>query len=188
MPQIRRLAATTAIVAALLLVFTSVASAHPGPHVKRFGPNGFDSLWVGSTGDDTYTAAEGNRDKIIGRAGNDVLDGGDKRDLIRGNRGKDAIVGGPGSDRIAGGPGQDRLAGGAGPDLILGGLGPDGINGGAGHDLIKAGPGADVVVATDGVRDWIFCGRGKDTVTADTVDRVHRSCEDVTRVSASDSE
>ena len=188
MPQLRRLAATTALVAVLLLVFTSVASAHRGPNPDRFGPHGFDSLWIGSNGDDKYEAAAGNRDKIIGRAGNDYLDGGDKRDLIRGNRGKDSILGGPGSDRIEGGPGQDRIAGGAGPDLILGGFGPDGINGGRGHDLIKSGPGADRIIATDGVRDWIFCGRGKDTVRADKLDRVHKSCEDVTRVALDDAE
>ena len=185
MPQLRRLAATTAIVATLLLVSTSIASAHPGH--PRFGPAEFDNICIGDAAVDTFPGDEDcttndGRDKFVGRGEADILDGGARRDLIRGNRGKDSILGGPGSDRIEGGPGQDRLAGGAGPDLILGGLGPDGINGGEGRDLIKAGPGADIVIANDGVRDWIFCGRGKDTVTADKVDRVHRSCEDVTRL------
>lgn len=183
MPQIRRLGAMIAIVAAMLLVFSTVAAAHAGPHPTRFGPHGFDSLWIGTTGDDTYTAAEGNRDKVIGRAGDDVLDGSDNKDVVKGNRGDDKMTGGPGSDRVYGGPGADRIAGGAGPDLVVGGLGPDGINGGPGHDLIKSGPGADLIVATDGVRDWIICGRGKDTVRADKVDRVHKSCERVIRVS-----
>jgi hypothetical protein len=182
MPQIRRLGATIALVAAMLMIVSSVAAAHPGHH--RFGPREFDSIWIGTTGPDEYTAAAGNRDKIIGRAGNDVLDGGDKQDVVRGNRGQDAILGGAGSDRIYGGPGGDRIDGGEGPDLILGGYGNDGINGGAGHDLIKSGPGADTIIATDGVRDWIICGRGKDTVRADKVDRVHKSCEDVTRIAA----
>lgn len=184
MPQLRRLGATVAIVAAMLLVFTSVAAANAGPHLKRFGPQGFDSLWIGSNGDDPYEAATGNRDKILGRAGNDTLDGNDRRDVIKGQRGNDSIKGGDGSDRVYGNRGDDRLSGGDGPDVVVGGRGADGINGGDGRDLIKAGPGADVVVATDGQRDWIFCGRGRDTVTADTIDRVHRSCEDVTRVSA----
>jgi Ca2+-binding RTX toxin-like protein len=182
MPQVRRLGATIALVAAMLMVFSSVAAAHPGHH--RFGPHGFDSLWIGSNNADVYNAAEGNRDKIIGRAGNDVLDASDKRDVVRGGRGNDAIEGGPGSDRLYGGRGNDRISGGDDPDLIIGGFGADGINGGDGHDLIKSGPGADTIIATDGVRDWIFCGRGKDTVRADKVDRVHKSCENVTRVAA----
>ena len=180
MPQIRRLGAAIAIVAAMLIVFTSVAAAHPNR--DRFRSHGFDSIRIGTTGDDEYTAAEGNRDKIIGRAGNDVLDGNDKRDLIRGNSGNDVILGGLGSDRIFGGRADDRIDGGDQPDLIAGGPGADGINGGAGPDLIRSGWGADTIIATDGVRDWIICGRGRDTVRADTIDRVHKSCEDVTRI------
>jgi hypothetical protein len=35
--------------------------------------------------------------------------------------------------------------------------------------------------ALDGYRDDVRCGRGRDVVTADRVDRVDRDCERVTR-------
>jgi len=41
-------------------------------------------------------------------------------------------------------------------------------------------------VAADGLRDFIDCGPGEDTVTADSRDRIKRNCEIVTRVSADD--
>jgi hypothetical protein len=179
MPQLRRLAATTAIVATLLLVLASVATAHRGPH---FGPRAFDNVWIGTAEADTYTAPDKSRDKIIGRAGNDVLRAGAKRDVVRGNLGDDAIEGGAGSDRIHGGLGDDRLSGGDQPDRIFGGPGADGINGGDGPDRIWAGLGDDTIVADDGKRDWIRCGAGEDTVTADERDVVSGDCENVTRV------
>ena len=180
MPQIRHLAATTAIVVTLLLVFTSVAAAHPGKHRP---PRGFDNLWIGTAEADTYTAPDGSRDKILGRAGNDVLTPGDRSDLVRDNRGDDAIEGGEGRDRIHGGLGDDRLSGGEHADRIFGGPGADGINGGTGPDRIRAGLGDDTIVANDGTRDLIDCGPGEDTVTADSRDRISRNCENVTRVS-----
>jgi Ca2+-binding RTX toxin-like protein len=178
MPQIRHLGATMALVVAMLLVFSSVATAHSG----HFGPWKFDNRWVGTAGDDEYTAPADSRDLIIGLAGNDVLDGGNKRDLIRGNAGKDAIIGGAGSDLILGGFGPDRLAGGPHSDMIIGGPGDDGINGQAGHDVIRAGRGNDKILANDGVRDHIKCGPGRDAVKADKRDRVARDCERVVRV------
>ncbi len=183
MPQIRHLAATTAIVVTLLLVFTSVAVAHPGKHRP---PRGFDNLWIGTAAADPYTAPDRSRDKILGRAGNDVLTAGDKSDLVRGNRGNDAVEGGEGRDRIHGGFGADRLSGGEHADRIFGGPGADGINGGPGPDRIRAGFGNDTIVADDGTRDFIRCGPGRDTVTADARDRIARDCENVTRVRTDD--
>ena len=180
MPQLRHLVAPTAIVAPLLLVFTSVASAHRGPH---FGPHRFDDVWIGTAEADTYTAPDASRDKIIGRAGDDVLEAGDKHDLVRGNIGDDEIDGGAGRDKINGGAGDDDLDGGANPDTILGGPGADEIDGGTGPDRIRAGAGNDTIVADDGQRDLIGCGRGNDTVRADSKDRVSGDCENVTRVS-----
>ena len=179
MPQIRTLGATTALVAAMLMIFSSVVAAHGGPH---FGPFKFDDRWVGTTGDDTYSAPDGSRDLIIGLAGNDKLSGNDRRDVIRGNAGNDAIDGGAGSDRIHGGRGDDRLAGGDQRDKIFGGPGDDGINGQAGRDVIRAGKGDDLVIANDGMRDLIRCGPGDDTVRADKRDRIARDCEHVDRV------
>jgi hypothetical protein len=45
--------------------------------------------------------------------------------------------------------------------------------GGAGHDH---------VLANDGQADTINCGSGRDHVTADAIDSVHRSCERIDRV------
>jgi Ca2+-binding RTX toxin-like protein len=178
MPQIRTLGAASALVAAGVMVLSSVASAHPGPH---FGPATFDNVWVDTEGLDEYKAPEDSRDKIVGLAGDDKLQAGDKRDLVFGNRGKDAIDGGEGRDKIVGGLGGDRLFGGDQADKILGGPGPDGINGGDGRDVIKAGRGNDLIIARDGQRDLISCGKGKDRVRADYRDRVARDCEIVRR-------
>ena len=182
MPQIRRLATTTAVVATLLLVFTSVAMAK-GP---QFGPHRFDDVWIGTAGADAYAAPDGSRDKLIGRAGDDVLEAGDRNDLVRGNTGDDELYGGDGRDKVNGGAGDDELYGGANPDRILGRTGDDYIDGGTGPDRIKAGAGNDTIVADDGQRDWIDCGPGEDTVTADSRDRIRRNCETVSRVSSDD--
>jgi Ca2+-binding RTX toxin-like protein len=179
MPHIRTLGAATAIAAAGLMVMSTVVVAHEGPH---FGPFRFDDRWVGTDGDDQYTAPDESRDLIIGLAGNDVLRAGDRRDVVRGGAGNDAIDGGEGSDKIVGGSGNDRLAGGDQPDKILGGPGDDGINGQGGRDVIRAGRGNDLIIANDGARDFIACGAGRDTVKADRRDRVSRDCERVVRV------
>ena len=77
MPQIRTLGVASALVAAGVMVLSTVAAAHGGPH---FGPWKFDNRWVGTVGDDVYTAPDDSRDLIIGLAGNDVLKAGDRRD------------------------------------------------------------------------------------------------------------
>jgi Ca2+-binding RTX toxin-like protein len=178
MPQIRTLGAASALVAAGVVVLSSVAVAHPGPH---YGPFAFDDVEILTMEADVYTAPDGSRDKIVGKAGDDELWAGDKRDLVLGNRGDDEIHGGAGSDKIHGGIGADDLYGDEDADKIIGGLGADYIDGGAGRDIIKAGRGDDVIVANDGERDLIYCGPGDDTVTADAEDRVSPSCEDVTQ-------
>lgn len=179
MPQIRTLGATTALVATGVMVLSSVAAAHAGPH---YGPWQFDNVWIDTEALDEYTAPEDSRDKIIGLEGDDVLKAGNKRDLVRGNEGDDRIAGGPGSDRIFGGPGDDRLHGGSQADKVVGGPGADRINGGFGRDLIEAGRGGDRIIANDGMRDRISCGPGFDSVKADMRDRIARDCERVLRV------
>jgi Tol biopolymer transport system component len=123
-----------------------------------------------------------------GRCSN-VFAGTAKRDRIRGSRG---------SDRIAGGRGNDKLLGLAGADCISGGAGNDTLNGGSGNDTLSGGPGRDRIVAGGGRnrvsggsgndtinvrnhrRDRVNCGKGRDRVVADRVDRL-RGCEKVTR-------
>jgi len=182
MHQIRTLGVAAALVAGGVLVISSVVLAGRGPGPDRFGPDAIDNVWVGTMLADTYTAPDGSRDQIIGRAGNDVLLAGDRRDVVRGNRGDDAIDGGAGRDRINGGLGRDRIAGGDDGDWIFGGPGGDEIDPGEGIDVVRAGRGNDTVLAVDGARDYIWCGLGRDTVTADEADFVARNCEDVTRV------
>jgi hypothetical protein len=156
MPQYRHLSAMAVMVAALLLAFSSVASAHPG---HRFWASRFDNIWRNTEGLDAFTAAPGDRDLIIGLGGDDTLDAGDRRDVV---------VGGPGNDTITGGDQNDRLVGGPGDDII---------EGGDGRDVIRAGRGDDTVLAADGRRDWVRCGLGEDEYTADRFDRVARNCE-----------
>jgi Ca2+-binding RTX toxin-like protein len=179
MDRTRTLGAASALVAGALLVTTAVATAHPGPW---FGPRGFDDVWIGTRGDDVYTAPSDSRDLILGLGGNDQLDAGNENDVVRAGKGDDAVNGGEGRDRVRGGVGGDRLAGGDDGDKVIGGPGDDGINGQQGHDLIHAGPGADFILAADGVRDLIRCGPGRDEVRADRLDRIARDCELVERV------
>ena len=112
-------------------------------------------IYAGTRLGEIYYGRGGN-DRISGRAGDDVLRGGAGRDTVRGNSGDDKILGGRGSDKLFGGSGDDTILGGRGNDLI------------------------DI---DDGNPDIAICGLGKrDTVLADALDEVHRSCENVTIV------
>jgi len=63
MPKYRSLGAMLVIVAVLLAMFSSVASAHRG---HMFWPARFDNIWTDLRGLDVFTATPGNRDLIIG--------------------------------------------------------------------------------------------------------------------------
>ena len=97
-------------------------------------------------------------DRLIGLAGNDTLVGG---------AGDDCLEGGAGNDSLSGGTGRDKLSGGTGRDKLNGGSGPDSFTGGAGNDAINS---------RDRRRETVNCGGGRDSVTADKVDRL-RGCE-----------
>jgi hypothetical protein len=71
---------------------------------------------------------------------------------------------------ILGGDGDDRLEGGDGVDQLLGGAGADFADGGAGDDSIELG---------DGVSDSAWCGAGRDSVAAETLDALDLGCERV---------
>ena len=64
-------------------------------------------IYVGTGGDDVFTAPDADAWTISGLGGNDTL---------AGNNGNDAIEGGAGSDQLTGGLGNDVLIGGAGID------------------------------------------------------------------------
>jgi hypothetical protein len=71
---------------------------------------------------------------------------------------------------LLGGEGDDRITGGDGDDTLLGGGGSDFADGGRGDDSIDS---------SDGVSDSAWCGRGFDSVRAETLDALDLACESV---------
>ncbi|MEJ7789192.1 MAG: hypothetical protein WKF29_04850 [Thermoleophilaceae bacterium] len=181
------------------------ASAGPGDDCV-FGDLGNDAV-SGNEGEDSVSGGEGN-DRVFGRAGNDAVSGnagddeveagsGDDRafgrdgnDKVRGGTGNDVVLGEAGEDGVSGNEGDDKVRGGTDDDRVFGREGNDGLSGNEGDDLLDGGPGTDRlfgregndrIVASDGTRDMVDCGPGRDTVVADRADRV-RNCEKVTRL------
>ena len=143
----------------------------------------------GLAGNDRLAGLAG-RDCLFGGAGNDRLSGGAGNDRLAGNGGNDRASGGAGNDRASGGAGNDKVAGGGGKDKLAGGTGDDKLSGGAGNDTlaggkgtntIAAGGGGDVVNAANGKADRVDCGKGRDSVRADSQDTL-AGCERVRRV------
>jgi RTX calcium-binding nonapeptide repeat (4 copies)/Calcineurin-like phosphoesterase len=114
-------------------------------------------------------------------------DGG--RDVLRGTPGPDLLLGRSGADHLSGRAGNDRLLGGRGRDVLRGGAGRDVLIGGPGRDIARGGLGNDRILLSDGVRDRVSCGRGRDRAVLDSLDRIvdarptapNGSCEQVTR-------
>jgi WD40 repeat protein len=119
-------------------------------------------------------------DRIIGTA---------ERDVVFPGAGDDRVWGGGGDDRIDTSYGRDFVAAGAANDIVFthgnddrlyGGLGTDYLDPGNGEDVVDGGPGTDSIsVAGDARVDRVRCGRGRDFVSADRIDRVGRDCETV---------
>jgi Ca2+-binding RTX toxin-like protein len=84
------------------------------------------------------------------------------------------------ADQLRGTAYADRLDGRAGPDHLFGYAGNDILIGGPGKDEIDAHTGNDTIHARDKTRDIVRCGPGRDTVTADKIDRL-TNCEKVSR-------
>lgn len=106
---------------------------------------------VGTTRDDTLIGKD-FAERILARAGDDIVyaAGGD-----------DDVKGGPGVDLIYGEAGNDLLFGEGGEDLIYGGDGDDQLSGGAGNDFINGGNGNDVLLG-QGFNDELRGGAGND--------------------------
>lgn len=117
----------------------------------------------------------------IGTNGNNTLVGSARADLLSGLAGNDTLRGLAGADNLSGGKGADTLKGGPGNDSLDGGPGNDTLDGGVGVDHVLGGPGRDTIKVRDGVRDFVGCGAGVDTVIADLLDSVPRDCENVQR-------
>jgi Ca2+-binding RTX toxin-like protein len=95
-----------------------------------------------------------------------------------GTASRDRINGTSFGDRIEGAGAGDIISGQSGDDCLIGGPGRDRISGDAGFDNIMGGAGADQLFAVDGAYDFINCGRGRDRVRADAMDRTF-ACEKV---------
>ncbi|MBA3746491.1 MAG: hypothetical protein H0W96_03245 [Solirubrobacterales bacterium] len=155
-----------------------------GDELFAFGGNdtilayeGEDCVDAGS-GSDKVMAGNGN-DKIIGGTGGDNLSGQDGRDELFGGSRKDRLYGGYGRDMIAGGSGNDLIVGGFDADRLFGEDGKDRIVAGDGRNYVDAGDGNDSIDVRNGELDRVLCGRGRDRVQADRIDRLN-SCEIVT--------
>ena len=175
-----------------------------GPGTDRGQGGSGNDLVVGGLGRDRLAGSSGNDrlrggssgDRLIGGFGNDRLHGQSGSDRVNGERGRDRINGGSSNDvisagssgdRVAGDQGNDRINGNSGNDVLKGNSGRDRISGSTGADRIAGGGGNDRINARDGRRDRVNCGTGRDRVVADTIDRVSRNCELVSRSRASSS-
>lgn len=129
-----------------------------------------DAVIEGTAADDVIVA-RGFVDRILARAGNDVVCGGRRVDEVRGGAGRDRLS--PGRDgywfRTFGDDGRDLLSTGArGPDRawLFGGSGRDRLVGtDPGNAYLDGGPGADVLDGSDGYQ-WVTFSAA-DGVTAD---------------------
>jgi Tol biopolymer transport system component len=138
---------------------------------------GFDIVLAGA-GDDRVRLGPGEDDLAFGENGKDVLDGEDGPDGLFGGDGDDRLLGGGGSDELQGQGGKDVLVGGPGVDRLVGGPGDDRITPGRGRDeQVFGDAGNDTFFLRDGERDVVHCGKGRDEVQADRIDRVFRDCE-----------
>ena len=111
----------------------------------------------------------GEKDKLLGEAGEDE---------IYGLGGDDTVDGGACGDKIYGGPGSDDLVGDKKQTYGYGGVevksGKDVLYGGDGNDTLSPDK--------DGQRDELYCGKGYDKAwvgsVADKIDYVDNSCEE----------
>jgi len=104
----------------------------------------------------------------------DLLKGTDKPDKLAAQEGDDEVRGLGGSDDLEGGPGSDTLYGSDGGDFLET---LDPFLEGEGEDVLYGGDGSDQLDARDGQRDEIYCGEGRDVISADKDDYVDSSCE-----------
>ena len=112
-----------------------------------------DSVYMGSSGDDTIT-----------------LDGTEQV-IVTAGEGDDNVITGSGSDFVLGGEGDDTINTGDGDDTLLGGEGSDTLTGGAGDDWLIGGEGSDTLTGGTGADTFIFSpDQGSDTVRDFTVD------------------
>lgn len=96
-----------------------------------------------------------------GTSDDDRLYGSPMQDTMFGRGGSDNVYGYGSGDMLKGGPGADLMYGGGEDDKGKGGSGADRIFGDGGDDTLRGGT---IEKANDGVRDFLNCGSGTDTV------------------------
>lgn len=118
--------------------------------VAAFGSDDFDTFSKAVSRRAVRLSTRGSRQRLIGGAGNDVLD------ASRG-RGRNFLKGKGGNDRLLAGL-SDRLFGDAGNDTLDArrGRGGNTLSGGAGNDILWAGAGGNQLIGGQGVDQfWI---------------------------------
>ncbi len=189
-------------------VHDNVEQLRGGPANDMLVGAGFVSVLIGNGGDDQLYGNNGD-DQLFGGPGNDGLEGGNDADTLDGSDGDDNLFGSSAGDTLLGGGGNDSLDGGAGPDSVSGGGGTDTASyaarskalnlsfdgnsndGESGEkDVIKmdventkAGAGADIVNALNERKNSVSCGRGTDSIAADTFDEIAGDCERIVNTS-----
>lgn len=136
-------------------------------------------LLRGLGGNDTLAGLSGD-DCLFGGLGNDKLSGGAGNDKLAGEAGNDSLSGGAGKDKLSGGAGNDKLSGGAANDSLSGGAGNDKLSGGSGKNTYSGGAGNDNINSKNRKKESVSCGKGRDKVKADEVDKL-KGCEVVRR-------
>lgn len=136
-------------------------------------------------------------DILFGGAGPDVLNGGEDSDMVSysdreegvvvnldgasgdGAEGENDTVGGD-VENVVTGEGDDFVAGNGDSQFFNTAGGDDVVDLGKGEDFADTGEGDDVVMSRDGRADFVSCGRGRDSLTADARDE-YDECEKVDR-------
>ena len=141
-------------------------------------------------GNDTLRSGPGSASQpsdLFGGPGHDTLEGGPDFDFLYGGDGNDRVRAGgsEGSTRdwLNGTDGNDTLTGSSDGDVLSGGAGRNVLKGGAGNDDLyvprgkdkgknkySAGSGDDYVFSSNGIRERVNCGPGRDQVYPDKRD------------------
>jgi hypothetical protein len=89
------------------------------------------------------------------------------------------VLGGDGDDALSAAVPSAMLDGGLGDDRLQGGDGDDELLGGGGGDFADGGHGDDSIELRDRISDSAWCGSGRDSVRAETLDALDVACERV---------
>ncbi|MDY0873982.1 beta strand repeat-containing protein [Dongia rigui] len=165
------------------------------------GTMGGDVLHIAANGTGVTIAKEGSQPgeitatnveeiKIIGKAGNDVIDvvgnvaalthltidGGAGNDTIKGGNGNDLLIGGDGNDIVDGNQGNDIVKLGSGNDLFIWdpGDGNDSVDGGSGTDSLRfnaSNASEDMTLSANGDHVTLFRNIANINMDLDHVER-----------------